>query len=500
MMGPTQERDTKLFHYGINLEKRVRPNNPLREIEAAVDFGFVREKVQHLYGRDGHESEDPIVVMKLMLLLFLDDINSERELMRIVGERLDYLWFLKMDLDEEIPDHSVLSKARRRWGRMIFEEMFVQIVKACVEAGLVNGGKIHMDGSMVNANASRDSVHSGPPELMEALRTAYRREEAKLDDSDNDEGGQSRSGKVTATTVSKTDPDAAMVRKGQGDVARPRYKNHRAVDDQRGVITALCTTPGNVGEDDKLMDLVQQHERHTGETVHTVVADAQYGTNDNFAACQERGIRSHMADLAATFADTGNRKGIFKEEEFRYDSDTDTYTCPAGKQLKRAKNPDRQYLLYRGNRKMCAGCPLRSQCTRSKHWRTIKRHIHYETIQRARSESRSGWAKRDRKRRMHLMEGSFGDAATNHGFKHARWRGLDRQRIQDWLIATCQNIRILLRHRGRRNAIAVAMMVPGSAIGTDRWAPNFQKSSIDVTVGSFGQGALKPHSGKPHFL
>jgi len=467
MMGPSQERETKLFHYGINLEKRVRGNNPLRQIETAVDFRFVRERVKDLYGKDGHESEDPIVIMKLMLLLFLDNISSERELMRITGERLDYLWFLKMDLDDEIPSHSILSKARRRWGREIFEELFVRIVKACVEAGLVDGGKIHMDGSLVNANASRDSVHSGPAELIAALRAAYRQEEAKLEDSGDDEGGERSSGKAaTATTVSKTDPDAAIVRKGKGDVARPRYKNHRAVDDQCGVITAVCTTSGNVGEDDKLMELVQQHEQHTGETVATVVGDAQYGTNDNFAACQQRGIRSHMADLAACYVHTGNRKGIFKEEEFRYDSGTDTYTCPAGKQLKRAKNPDRHYLLYRGNRKMCGACPLRRQCTRSKHWRTIKRHIHYEQIQRARSESRSGWARRDRKRRMHLMEGSFGDAATNHGFKRARWRGLDQQRIQDWLIAVCQNIRILTRNGRRRMAKAMAMPVPISELGT----------------------------------
>jgi hypothetical protein len=57
-----------------------------------VDFRFVRPAVAKFYGRDGHESEDPIVIMKLALLLFLDDVSSERELMRIVGERLDYLW------------------------------------------------------------------------------------------------------------------------------------------------------------------------------------------------------------------------------------------------------------------------------------------------------------------------------------------------------------------------------------------------------------------------
>src|SRR5262249_29115170 len=161
-----------------------------------------------------------------------------------MGERLDYLWFVKMDLDDEIPNHSILSKARRRWGQEIFEELFVRIVKACVEAGLVDGRKIHMDGSLVNANASRDSVHSGPAELIPALRAASRQEEAKLEDSGDDEGGETSGKAATATTVSKTDPDAAIVRKGKGDVARPRYKNHRAVDDQCGVITAVCTTSG----------------------------------------------------------------------------------------------------------------------------------------------------------------------------------------------------------------------------------------------------------------
>jgi len=67
-----------------------------------VDFSFVRATVKHLYGSDGHESEDPIVIMKLMQLLFFGHISSERELMRIVGERMDYLWFLKMDLDDTV--------------------------------------------------------------------------------------------------------------------------------------------------------------------------------------------------------------------------------------------------------------------------------------------------------------------------------------------------------------------------------------------------------------
>ncbi len=51
-----------------------------------------------------------------MLLLFLYDVPSEPELMRTLPYRLDWLWFLGYDLDSEVPDHSVLSKARSRWG------------------------------------------------------------------------------------------------------------------------------------------------------------------------------------------------------------------------------------------------------------------------------------------------------------------------------------------------------------------------------------------------
>lgn len=456
MMGPRQTRDIKLFHYGVNLERRIRSNNPLRQIKDKVDFSFVRPAVVGCYGKDGHESVDPIVIMKLMLLLFLDDVSGERELMRIVGERLDYLWFLEMDLDDEIPDHSVLSKARKRWGTEVFQDLFVKVVQRCVEAGLVDGDKIHMDGSVVNASASMESMRSGCPELIEQLRAAYRREEAKLESEDGADDGVGLAARPHRS-VSKTDPDAVLMRKGE--LARPRYKHHRAIDDQCGVITAMETTPADVTENQKLVDLVKQHEVNTGERVRTVVADAQYGTNDNFAACQQLGIRSHMKDLRSTYTNDAPKRGIFQESDFRYDAATDTYICPAGERLKRSKNPKQNTHVYHGTKRMCGGCALRTQCMRSKHWRTIRRHIHHDLAEEGRQESHSGWACRDRRRRKHLMEGSFADA-LQHGFKQARWRRLHNQQIQDYLIATCQNIRILFRFERRREATAMEMNVP----------------------------------------
>jgi transposase len=434
------------------LEKRVRANNPLRKVKAAVDFSELRKKVACFYGKDGHQSEDPIVIMKLMLLLFLDNISSERELMRIVGERLDYLWFLEFDLDDEIPNHSVLSKARKRWGDEAFEDTFVQTVGQCAEAGLVDGGKIHVDGSLVEANASLKSVKTGAAALMEALRRAYRGEVGKLDDP-----GAAKEAACGEVAVSSTDPDATLTRKHAKDPAKLRYKHHRAVDDQYGVITAVETTAGEVAENHKMMDLIHQHEANTGCQVEVVVGDAQYGTNENFADCQTRQIRSHMKDFRSTLKKKREKQGLFQQSDFHYDEETQTYICPAGERLKRSGGIERNFYTFVSQPKVCAACPLLSRCTTSMHYqRKVKRHVAHERIELARAESHSGWARQDRRRRQHLMEGSFADAQNHHGFKRARWRRLSNQRIQDHLIAACQNIRILIRKVGLKPAFSQA--------------------------------------------
>jgi transposase len=77
------------------------------------------------------------ILMKLLILLFLDQVESERELLRQVPLRIDYLWFLGYGLEDSIPHHSVLSKARARWGEEVFRRLFTRVVQQCVAAGLV---------------------------------------------------------------------------------------------------------------------------------------------------------------------------------------------------------------------------------------------------------------------------------------------------------------------------------------------------------------------------
>ena len=455
MMGQ-HKSEPQLFNYAVNLDKRLRANHPLRQVKAAIDFSFAREEVAHCYGRNGNESVPPEVILKMMFLLFFDDIKSERELMEVIGERLDYLWFLDYGLDDQVPDHSVLSKARARWGKEVFESLFVRTVAQCVQAGLVDGNKLHVDASLIDANASKESVIKGAPELIAALKRVYSATESKLEASSTPQSYQW----VNDRMMSQSDPDAACVRKGGGE-SRPRYHHHRAVDDQKGVITAIKTTPGSIAENKKLMELIDQHEKNTRCPVRTVVADHKYDTNENYVACQARGIATHMGETTRNTANTGRKEGIFGDEAFAYDPVQNIYRCPAGQILEpRRVHPIRRTLEYKAPARVCAACAMRTQCTRSHHGRTVQGHENQEALNVARAQAHSFAARRNRKRRQHLMEASFADAANNHHFKPARWRRLWRQQIQDYLIAAIQNVRILLAHQNPKRSAAAALDAP----------------------------------------
>ena len=415
----------------MDWDRRVRRDNPLRAVREQVDFTWVRDEVAPCYGYNGNESVDPVVILKLLFLLFFDSVKSERERMRVIPERLDYLWFLGFGLDDEIPDHSVLSKARTRWGREIFERLFVRTVGQAVRAGLVDGSKIHVDSSLVDADAARESIlQVDSPELLKALRGAYAAEERKL--------ASIKSGfykeALHKHTLSLTDPDATLVAHRRGGVnghARLRYKNYRVVDDRCGVITAITTTTGSEHEARPLVALADQYAANTGMEVRTVVADQQDGTVSNFRTLQGRGINTHMGTLRPR--GQAEAMGIFGTAEFVYERSIDTYRCPAGKTLtKRGYNKQENGWTYRARREVCRDCHLRDRCFHSanpNYTRMIVRYVGHEAVERGWAQSASRAARRDRLRRMTLIEGSFGQAAQNHHFKRARWRRLWRQQI-----------------------------------------------------------------------
>jgi IS5 family transposase len=390
----------------------------------------------------------------MMLLLMVYDVRSERELMETLPERLDWLWFLGYDLDEEIPNHSVLSKARSRWGPEVFGGFFERIVMQCAEAGLVKGDKIFVDASLVDANASNNSVVD--KQTLKGMRKIL---EKRLDEPIDE-----KSTPANKRHVSTTDPDAAIVRHVKGK-AKVRYKTHRAVDEQNEVITVTEVTPGSVNEGQLLGQIIDAHEQNTNTEVSTVVADTKYGSNDNYLDCHDRRVKAHIPSLEKSQRGKGRKEGIFTKEDFKYDAATDAFTCPAGQILKRRKfYKDRDQYEYKAASKVCQKCPLGNRCTRSKHGRTLRRHIRQEQLDGMLLTACSNAARRDLKTRQHLSERSFA-RSTRYGYKRARWRRLWRVQIQDYLVAAVQNIMVLVdntRRRARSQAAALSAPILAS--------------------------------------
>jgi len=464
MMGMQQPAQSSLFYVGINIDKRVRGNHPLRRIRELIDFDFCYEEVKDRYGTNGNVSVPPPVILKMMLLLVLYNVRSERELLDTLPERIDWLWFLDYDLDSEIPNHSILSKARKKWGVEIFQSFFERIVMQCVEAGLVNGRKIFVDSSLVDANASNNSVID-TKNLKHQLHKNYKKLESRLEEQEASADPSRTYEKKNNRYMSSTDPDAAIVNRGKPKLS---YQVHRAVEGQNEIITATDATSGDVNEAHLMIPLLEKHKMTTGVTADTVVADSKYGTIDNFVACHDRGIKAHVPDLRESSVKRTAKLNIFMEDRFQYDPGRDVYHCPAGNELKpKSLHMNRQSRDYAAPKKICAACHLQSQCTKNKAGRTLKRHLRQEELERMREASRSMKAKRDIKTRQHLMERSFA-RGTRYGFDRARWRGLWRMRIQEYLTCTIQNIQVLIKHvfEPKKSIAAIALAVKTVCVNT----------------------------------
>lgn len=447
MMGLHSKQD-ELWCEPVNLARRIPEDHSLRKLRQVLDLSFVHQEVSGCYGRNGNVSVDPVIVLKMMLLLFWDNVASERELMRVIPLRIDYLWFLGYSLEDEIPNHSVLSKARKRWGGELFSKLFSRVVQQCFDAGLVDGEKLHADSSLIRANAAVNSVvrvtlgKLEQPEKTSPQPTQNLKQRPPSKPGDN----PVHTTPVNGKHLVQTDPDCAVARHRTGK-AVPSYKNHRLLDDKKGVITVTQTTHGVIDDGVQLPVLLEAQAGQMPDTnLGTLVADARYGSSANFIALARAGVTTHMADLRSKLRNLST-EGIYPREDFIYHTESDTYQCPAGEKLTRHHfHHNRGYWEYRAPTEVCAGCPQRAQCTRSRTGRSINRYPDQELLDEARRQSHSEAGQLDRKRRQWFQERNFAEASTQHGYKRSRWRGLWRQTIQDQIIATLQNLKILIRN------------------------------------------------------
>ena len=437
MMGQ-HDRSEALFYY-FRLEDQVPETHLLRLIEKHISFDFVGEKLKASYSDTGRPSIDPELLLRILLIGYLYGITSERKLVEELRMHLAWRWFTGLGFDQEIPHHSTFSKNRH--GRFqeskLFEQLFEEIVARCLEAGLVEGNNLSVDGSFVEANASKQSRISRK-QLAEAAKVNrnVRQYLAELEEQNPTEEPVHEQDQV-----STTDPDSTYATKG-GTPARLGYYDNYLVDNHSCVIVGVQATAARMSQETvAAQDMIARFAGWQGREPASVVADATYGNGEFLQWLMERNITPYMRTR-----DSIRRKNspLYGPEQFTYQPGSNSYVCPAGQQLNYGGHSARNRThVYIGTRKRCGACAQKAQCTSSP-LKYLAIHVHEPARQRARDLINTP-AFVDAQRKRKKVEALFAELKNQIGLRRVRLRRLKFVREQFFLAAAAQNIKRLVR-------------------------------------------------------
>lgn len=437
MMGQ-HDRSEALFHY-FRLEDQVPETHLLRLIERHVSFAFVRQQLKDRYSEMGRPSIDPELLLRILLIGYLYGITSERKLVEELRMHLAWRWFTGLGFDQEIPHHSTFSKNRH--GRFqeskLFEELFEQIVRQCVEVGLVEGKHLSVDGSFVEANAAKES-RIPREQLVEAAQVKHRvRQYLQELEQQNPVAEPVH----TQDQVSTTDPDSTYATKG-GTPARLGYYDNYLVDNQSCVIVGVQATAARLSQETVAAeDMLTRFAQWQGRKPESVGADTTYGNGEFLQWLAEREITPYMRTRESAKRRNSPFYGL---ECFTYQPESNSYRCPAGEQLNYVGlNVRNRAHAYMGSAKRCGTCSQKPQCT-SGRYKYLAIHMDELARQRARELANTpefAQAQRQRKK----VEALFAELKNQIGLRRVRLRRLKFVREQFFLAATAQNIKRLVR-------------------------------------------------------
>jgi Transposase domain (DUF772)/Transposase DDE domain len=272
---------------------------------------------------------------------------------------LAWRWFTGLGFDQEIPHHSTFSKNRH--GRFeeskLFEQLFEQIVRQCVEVGLVQGKHLSVDGSFVEANAAKESripreQFAEAAQVHQSVRQ-YLKEVQEQNPVEEPVHQQEQ--------VSTTDPDSTYATKG-GTPARLGYYDNYLVDNDSCVIVGVQATAARMSQETvAAQQMLTRFAQWQGKEPESVAADTTYGNGEFLQWLADRSITPYMRTRDSIHR---KRSPFFGPERFTYQPEHNRYLCPAGQVLNYGGRVYRNHAFnYIGTRKKCGPCSLRPQCT-----------------------------------------------------------------------------------------------------------------------------------------
>ena len=486
MMQGKKHYSEKLFKQ-FQLSDRVPADNFYRRLKEMLELRWLYKATKNYYGTEGQQSIDPVVFFKLILIGYLENLGSDRRIINTVSLRLDMLFFIGYDIDESLPWHSTLSRTRQLYGEEVFKQLFKDVLKQCIDKGMVAGRRQVMDSVPVKANASMDSLIE--KEILDDAST-YADELKIEEETDKDDNGDDADDNKTVTAArnkavqlhhqwkakaykdmprgksltkgdensrpkfvsnhthySTTDPDARVsVKPG-----KPRQLNYAAqvsVDTAHHVITQIQTDYADKRDSQCLPSLLNNtisNLEEQGVEIEEVFADAGYSSGEALKALEENNITGYIPNF-----------GQYKptREGFTYDKENDRYTCSRGVHLpfKKLITTSLGYKMkvYRSSARDCGPCPLRSVCIGKSDFKKIDDSIDKPLYDRMHARLQTVNREKIRRLRSSTVEPVLGTLVNYLAMRRVNTRGIKQANKCILMSAVAYNLKKLLKWESKR--------------------------------------------------
>lgn len=471
------------------IEDYIGPENPVRAIESFVcALDLAKLGFRHAdRGADevGQPPYDPADLLKLYLYGYINQIRSSRRLEREACRNLELIWLLR----NLRPGYRTIANFRKEnWKALkAANRRFVLLAR---ELGLIGGAVVAIDGALFHGDASKGSIFTrrklaeqiaGLDKEIEAYGKALEANDAaeakkpRKDRADDDTGrgdGGNIGAKVATLMaklsraqadldrldagderqLSKTDPDARLLSKGDQTIAG--YNVQSAVDDKHKLIVASEVV--NRSDAGHLHALAKAAKEVLQAETLQVLADAGYYSSGDLKACEDDGIVAYVPPSE------GNgmleKQGRFSRKDFSYDAAANAYRCPAGELLRPTKKrwqnlSGRVEVRYLSRKATCDTCSLRGRCLApNADQRIINRWEHEDVLERHRA--RMLGADELMRRRSAIVEHPFGTIKCRAGYRHFLLRGFNKVRGEWSLMALCYNFTRVLNILGFERFVA----------------------------------------------
>jgi transposase len=479
--------------YQISLEDLVPADNYYRRLSKEVDLHFLYAATKEYYGAEGQESIDPVVFFKILLVGYLNNINSDRKLVEYCSNCFDIRLFLKYDIDEPLPWHSTISRTRQLYGEEVFLALFQKVLKMCMEKGMIRGKRQAVDSAYIKANASMDSllekeiiedscayvdeleenseykVTTGRKKLVERHH-AWKEQEYKdmpghVDNpKQTDEQGNTIRPRYLSnhTHYSPTDPDAKISTK-PGKPRQLNYAGQIAVDDAHHVITGACASSAGTKDSENLPEILKQTQENFEQIslrIEEITADAGYSSGTALHYCETNNINAYIPNF-----------GQYKPERegFIYNAEQNQYECvKAGGNhailsYKGIKTDSKGYdkKTFRSSETVCGKCPLRQSCCGEKtKFKKLDESIdkpYYDRMHH-KLQSNPSYAKRISKIRSKTVEPVLGTLINFLNMKKVNTRGMKQANKHVLMAALTYNLKKYLKFSRPKAQIRTQVM------------------------------------------